>query len=50
MSGEPGNSEAKSKLEKCHTIINDLEQARHYQNIRDFGPAIDIYTNVLEVR
>ncbi|RNA26002.1 dnaJ -like protein, partial [Brachionus plicatilis] len=45
---DSSNSEAKSKLEKCHSILDSLELARHHQNLRDFPAAIDLYTNILE--
>ncbi|RNA42490.1 dnaJ -like protein, partial [Brachionus plicatilis] len=45
---DSSNSEAKSKLEKCHSILDSLELAIHHHNLRDFPAAIDIYTNILE--
>lgn len=35
-------------MDKVYSILSDLDLAKHHQNLRDYGAAIDLYTNILE--
>ena len=45
---EQSNSEAREKLDRIYTILNDLGAAKNYMTYRDYMPAIDIFTRLLE--
>ena len=49
IKNDQGNTEATGKLDKIYSILNDLGQAKRYMANRDFMPAVDLLTNILEV-
>jgi tetratricopeptide (TPR) repeat protein len=46
---EKGNAEALERLGLIQTIKEEAEQADAYERRRDYQPAIDLYTKILEV-
>ena len=45
---DQNNGEARERLDRIYTIINDLDNAKRASANHDFGYAIDVYTQVLE--
>ncbi len=46
---DQSNTEAVSKLDKIYSILSDLGTAKNHMANRDYQPAINIFTNILEV-
>ena len=45
---DQSNSEATSRLDKIFSLLNDLGTAKRHMSNRDYLPAIDLLTNILE--
>ena len=48
LKAEPENTEAKTRLDRIYSILNDLDSAKNHMESRGYATAIDLYSRILE--